>query len=142
MYRTILIPLDNSPADETILAHIRPLARLMKSKIVLVHVADGFAARTQRTLNLEDSQEIKEDRAYLERRSEQLRAEGLDVSSELRQGEPAREILTVADRVGCDLIAMSTHGHGPIKDVILGSVASDVRHRTDIPVLLIRAKRP
>jgi nucleotide-binding universal stress UspA family protein len=142
MYRTILIPLDNSPADETILAHIRPLARLMKSKIVLVHVADGFAARTQKTLNLEDSQEIKEDRAYLEKRSEQLRAEGLDVSSELRQGEPAREILTVADQVGCDLIAMSTHGHGPIKDVILGSVASDVRHRTDIPVLMVRAKKP
>jgi nucleotide-binding universal stress UspA family protein len=142
MYRTILVPLDNSPCDEAILTHIRSLARLMRSRLVLVHVADGFAARTKDTLNLEESEEIREDRAYLDRCRALLAAEGFDVVAELRTGEPAPEILALAAEVHADLIAMSTHGHGPIKDLILGSVASDVRHRTDIPVLLIRAKRP
>ncbi len=141
MYRTILLPLDNSPSDEAILSHIRPLARLMKSRLVLVHVADGFAARAQKSLNLEESEEMRSDRAYLERRKTELAAEGFDTSFELRSGEPAKEILSLAYKVGCDLIAMSTHGHGIIKDFILGSVASDVRHRTDIPVLLVRAKK-
>lgn len=141
MYRTILLPLDNSPCDETILMHIRGLARLMKSKLVLMHVADGFAARAQESLNLEDSEEIRSDRAYLERRRAELAAEGFEVSAQLRAGAPADEILTVAGEIHADLIAMSTHGHGPVKDLMLGSVASDVRHRTDIPVLLVRAKR-
>ncbi len=141
MYRTILIPLDNTPADEAILSHIRPLARQMGSRLVLVHVADGFAARAQQSLNLAESEEMQSDRAYLERRRAELAAEGFDASFELRSGEPAREILSLAGKVNCDLIAMSTHGHGIIKDFILGSVASDVRHRTDIPVLLVRAKK-
>ena len=142
MYRTILVPLDNSPCDEAILSHIRNLAKLMRSRLVLVHVADGFAARAKDSLNLEESEEMREDRAYLDKRRAELAAEGFDVAAELRMGEPTPEILALAAEVHADLIAMSTHGHGPIKDLILGSVASDVRHRTDIPVLLVRAKRP
>lgn len=141
MYKTILLPLDNSPSDEAILTHIRPLARLMGSRLVLVHVADGFAARQQRSLNLDESEEIREDRAYLARRRAELEAEGFAVTAELRLGEPAKEILNLAGELSCDLIAMSTHGHGVFKDLILGSVASDVRHRTNIPVLLVRSKR-
>jgi nucleotide-binding universal stress UspA family protein len=141
MYKTILLPLDNSASDEAILAHIRPLARLMGSRLVLVHVADGFAAREQKTLNLEESQEIREDRAYLAMRRAELESEGFQVSTELKLGDPAKEILALAEHLSCDLIAMSTHGHGIFKDLILGSVASDVRHRTNIPVLLVRSKR-
>lgn len=141
MYRTILLPLDNSPSDEAILSHIRPLARLMNSKLVLIHVADGFAARTQKTLNLDESQEIREDRAYLAKRKVELESEGFAVTAELKLGEPAKEILNLADELSCDLIAMSTHGHGVFKDLILGSVASEVRHRTNIPVLLVRSKK-
>ncbi len=141
MYRTIVIPLDNSPADEAILRHIRPLAKLGNAKLWLVHVADGHAARNQEQLNLEDSQEIREDRAYLERRRAELAAEGFDVATHLDRGEPCGQILALAHRIGADLIAMSTHGHGFLMDVILGSVASDIRHRTDIPVLLVRARK-
>lgn len=141
MYKTILLPLDNSASDEAILAHIRPLARLMGSKLVLVHVADGFAARAQKTLNLDESEEIRDDRAYLTRRKAELEAEGFSVTAELKLGEPAKEILALAETLSCDLIAMSTHGHGIFKDFILGSVASDVRHRTNIPVLLVRSKQ-
>jgi len=140
MYKTILVPLENGPADETIVQHVLSLARFLKSRLVLVHVADGYVARNQEQLNLEDSQEIREDRDYLERRRAQFILAGLEVKTHLGLGDPAAEILATAEREGCELIAMATHGHGFIKDTILGSVASEVRHRTSIPVLLIRAQ--
>lgn len=141
MYKTILIPLDATPSDEAILQHIRPLARLTDARIWLIHVADGHAARNQESLNLEDSEEIRQDRAYLERRQAELAAEGYNASIHLDRGDPATRILAWAEKVGADLIAMSTHGHGPVMDFLLGSVASDVRHRTGTPVLLIRAQK-
>ncbi len=142
MYGTILIPLENSEADEAILRHIRPLAKQNGSKLWLIHVADGHAARNQEQLNLEDSEEICADRAYLDRRRDELRGEGFAVESRLECGNPAVRIVEMAERIGAELIAMATHGHRLVKDVILGSVASDVRHRTDIPVLLVRARKP
>lgn len=141
MYQNILVPLDHSPTDEVVLAHIRQLARFTGAKVTLIHVADGHAARNFQQLRLEPSSEMVEDQAYLERRQTELSAEGLIVSVQLAWGEPAREILAFAHRMECDLIAMSTHGHRLLGDLILGSVAEAVRHRTDIPVLLIRAPR-
>jgi nucleotide-binding universal stress UspA family protein len=140
MYRTILIPLENSAADQTIIDHIKPLAKLMGSKLILIHVADGFAARHQEDLNLAPSQEMQEDQQYLNGRQEELQREGYSVQTKLACGDPSQEIIAAADHEHCDLIAMSTHGHRMVKDLILGSVASSVRHRTDIPVLMIRAK--
>jgi nucleotide-binding universal stress UspA family protein len=140
MYSTILVPLDNSPADAAILAHVQELARLMGGRLILLHVADGFAARHQEQLDLEDSEEIRADRAYLEERRQELAQAGLDVVAMLVCGDPADQILEIAEREKCDLIAMSTHGHRFIKDIVLGSVASAVRHRTNIPVLLVRAQ--
>jgi len=140
MYKTILIPLENSPADDTILAHVQPLARIVESRLVLIHVADGHVARNQAQLNLEDSEEIQKDRAYLERRRSELVKAGFDATSHLALGDPTTEILALAEREKCDLIAMATHGHRFFADAILGSVASQIRHRTDIPVLMVRAK--
>ena len=140
MYKKICIALDNSATDMAILNHIRDLARLTKSQLILVHVADGFGARLQDQLNLEDSEEIKKDKAYLDGLQKQLRSEGLAVEALLVQGkEPVDGILSVVQDEQCDLIAMATHGHGFIKDVILGSVADNLRHRTDIPILMIRS---
>ena len=139
MYRIILIPLENSPADQAILDHVRPLAKLMGSRLVLIHVADGFAARNQDQLNLEDSEEIVDDRAYLQARRDELADEGFEVTWRLERGNPAGEILAAAEKESCDLIAMSTHGHRMVKDLLLGSVANDIRHRTLIPVLMIRS---
>ena len=140
MYKTILVPLENSPADAAIIAHVQPLARLAGARVILVHVADGYAARNQQQLDLEDSEEIQADRAYLEKRRQELAQVGLDVTAMLVCGDPADQILGIAEREKCDLIAMSTHGHRFIKDVLLGSVANTVRHRTDIPVLLVRGQ--
>lgn len=141
MYQHILIPLENSPADEAILKHIRGLARLTGGRLTLMHVADGFVARNQEQLGLDESDEMREDRAYLKRRQDELAAEGFQVDTILACGEPTNHIVAIAEREGCDLIAMSTHGHRLISDLILGSVASEVRHRTGIPVLLVRAPR-
>jgi nucleotide-binding universal stress UspA family protein len=139
MYKKILIPVENSPADATILNHIRPLAKMMKSSLVLIHVADGFAARLQNQLNLEDSEEIKKDKEYLKVKERELIDDGLNVQSFLVLGEPSDQILSLAEKEQCDLIAMSTHGHKFIKDVILGSVAENIRHRTNIPILMVRS---
>ena len=141
MYTTILIPLENSRTDEAILAHVRPLARKAGASLVLVHVADGHAARNQDALNLQDSPEIAKDRVYLAQRERELTAEGFRVKSVLEKGEPATKIVEVAAREGVDLIAMATHGHGIIGDLIRGSVADQLRHRTHVPILMVREKR-
>ena len=140
MYQRILIPLDNSPVDKVILDHAQSLAQFCGADLVLVHVADGYVARLQNDLNLEDSEEIKEDRRYLETRKEELLKNGFKVKAYLIGGEPADEILSIAEKENCDLIAMSTHGHRFFKDLILGSVAENIRHRTNLPILMIRAK--
>ena len=140
MYKKIIIPLDNSETDKTILIHIRELARLTKARLILVHVADGFAARLQDQLNLADSEEIKDDQAYLDQLCTGLQKEGFKAKAVLVQGkEPVDGILSVAQEEECDLIAMATHGHQFIEDMILGSVADTLRHRTDIPILMIRS---
>lgn len=132
--------MDNSVTDETILVHVRKLVHLTHAQLVLVHVADGFAARLQDQLNLADSEEIKDDQAYLDQVSARLQKDGFRVKAVLVQGkEPADGILSVAQDEGCDLIAMATHGHQFIEDMILGSVADMLRHRTDIPILMIRS---
>ena len=139
MYRTILVALENSKTDETILAHIEPLAKLAGSKLLLVHVADGWVARTMNQLDLADSAEMKEDRAYLESVRERFVARGLEADTVLLAGEPADEIVKLTDERHVDLIAMSTHGHRFLADLILGSTANKVRHTVEIPVLLVRA---
>ncbi len=139
MYRHILIPLDCGPTDEVILQHIRPLARLTGARLTLVHVADGFMARHQ--YRLAESPEMKADRAYLERRRAELAAEGFEVDWVLACGEPPVEILALVDKEDCDLIAMATHGHRFLADLILGSTAHTIRHRTEVPVLMVRARK-
>jgi len=140
MYHTILIPLENGPADQTILDHIRPLARLAGASLILLHVSDGFAARNFEQLDLAESEEIRADRAYLEKRAEELRAEGFAAEPVLAMGEPSTEIVKFVHARRPDLIAMSTHGHRLIGDILYGSTADKVRHLVEVPVLLLKAK--
>jgi nucleotide-binding universal stress UspA family protein len=140
VYKHILVPLENAPSDRAILLHIRPLAKLTGAQLTLIHVADGFMARNQKPpLNLDESEEMRIDRAYLEEKQGELVREGYSAHAILACGDPTREILDAAEKNACDLIAMSTHGHRWLGDFIFGSVAESVRHRTAIPVLLVRA---
>jgi nucleotide-binding universal stress UspA family protein len=138
MYARVLVPLEHSPYDRCILDHVRQLARLCRSSIVLIHVADGWAARNQRHLQLRESEEMRADRDYLERVCAELTAEGFDADCVLASGDPSSEIAAAAEREACDLIAMATHGHRFLADLIHGSVADAVRHRSFVPVLLVR----
>jgi len=140
VYRKILVALENSRADEAILAHIEPLARLMHSELVLVHVADGWAARNLRQFNLAESEEMCEDRAYLERLCAGFAASGIPAEAVLLVGDPADNIVRLAHETGADLIAMGTHGHRFFGDLIYGSTASAVRHASRVPVLFLRAR--
>jgi nucleotide-binding universal stress UspA family protein len=140
MYERILVPLENTRWDSVILAHVRDLARVHQSELLLIHVADGFAARNVQQLDLRESEEMRRDRAYLDTRSSELAADGFKVDAILACGDPAAEISIIAEREGCDLIAMATHGHRFLGDLIHGSVANEVRHRSMIPVLLVRGK--
>jgi len=138
MYRKILVALENSHADASLLPHVQELAKLAGSELLLVHVADGWVARNFNHLKLAESEEMKVDREYLEKTAAQLRGQGLSVSAYLALGDPPREIIKTAEREHCDLIAMTTHGHRFIGDLIFGSTIHEVRHRTSIPVLLVR----
>jgi nucleotide-binding universal stress UspA family protein len=139
MYHRILVPVENSSYDERILDHVRQLAQYCGAAVVLIHVADGWAARNIRHLNLRESEEMRGDREYIERLAARLSTQGLNAEALLASGDPSAEIAAAADREGCDLIAMSTHGHRFIGDLIYGSVANAVRHMTTVPVLLLRA---
>ncbi len=140
MYKTILIPVENSETDRTILQHIRPLARMTKSKLILVHVADGWAARNFDQLGLQESEEMRKDREYLQSVEGELSGEGFEVDSVLAMGDPATEIIKLAEKSGVELIAMTTHGHRLIGDILYGSTADKVRHEVNIPVLLLKVQ--
>ena len=140
MYRKILVALEHSAADATILAHASDLARLTGAELLLVHVADGWAARNFDQLNLRESEEMTQDRAYLDRVQTDLSAQGLVVHAHLAMGDPANELIRVAEEAQVDLIAMSTHGHRFIADVLFGTTVNKVRHLVKIPVLLLRAQ--
>ena len=141
MYKKILVALENGRADETLVPHIASLARQLGSELLLVHVADGWAARNFQQLKLAESDEMKADRAYLEQVAQRLRNEGLAVATELALGNPPTEILKTAEARLCDLIAMTSHGHKLVGDFFLGSTIDRVRHNTAIPILVVRAER-
>jgi len=139
MYRKILVALENSRADESLLPHVTELATRLGSSLLLVHVADGWAARNFSQLKLAESDEMKADRAYLDQAAAGLRSKGLTVAAHLALGDPPAEILKTAAAEECDLIAMTSHGHRLLGDLIHGSTIHQVRHKTSIPVLLVRA---
>ena len=138
MYQRILVPLEHSDYDDAILAHVSELARLCGSSVVLIHVADGWAARNQQGLSLRESAEMRDDLGYIEARRDELEAAGISAEAVLAGGDPGSEIAAAAEREHCDLVAMSTHGHKGVQDLLRGSVANEVRHRTTIPVLMVR----
>lgn len=140
MYAHIMLALDATSADKCLLSHIVELAKLHRSRLLLLHVADGWAARNYDSLKLAESEEMREDKAYLDRVAADLRAHGLEVSTHLALGNPSTEILKTAIERQCDLIAMTSHGHRFVADVFLGSTIETVRHRTHIPLLIVRAE--
>ena len=142
MYKRILVAIENSPADRTILDHVERLARLTGGSLLLVHVAGGWAARHYDELQLRESEEMIADREYLERLRTELQAAGFVADACLRTGDPAKELVKLIREENVDLVAMATHGHTGMADVIHGSTVNHVRHHVTVPVLLLRAQPP
>jgi len=117
MYRRILVAIENSPADQSIVDHVTKLAVCMGAELHLVHVADGWVARNFDRMHLRESEEMKADRDYLDRLAADLSAKGLAVSTELAMGDPADELIRLAEARNVDLLAMSTHGHRFLNDL-------------------------
>ncbi len=138
MYKRILVPVENSEYDDAIIEHVGRLAKMCEASVVIIHVADGWVARNIRQLDLQESEEMKDDLAYIERLAASLQGQGLAAESVLASGDPGQEISAAAEREQCDLIAMSTHGHKFLNDLLRGSVANSVRHSCTVPVLLVR----
>ncbi len=143
MYRRILLALDHTETDDVLFAHIPPLARLLGSELVLVHVADGWVARNFDQLQLAPSEEMRDDWEYLEKLAASLREEtGLTVTTRLAVGNPPTQIVITAEKEQCDLIAMVSHGHKLIGDILHGSTIDPVRHNSRVPVLALPAGAP
>ena len=140
MYDKILVTLDGTPTDRAIIEHVKQLAKLAHSRLVLLHVADGWAARTYGPDAV--SREIVEDTAYLSKVQSEFEADNIPTDAELAYGEPADQIIKWIENKGCDLVAMSTHGHRFLADLFLGTTASRVQHSISVPVLLLRAREP
>lgn len=138
MYKTILVTVDGTPTDRAIIDHVKQLAKLSQGRVVLLHVADGWAARTYGRDAV--SREIAEDTDYLKKVRSEFEASGIPADAELAYGDPAKEIIRWVKQKGCDLVAMSTHGHRFFADLFLGTTASRVQHNVSVPVLLLRAK--
>ena len=141
MFKNILVALENSRSDQSLLPQVEKLAALLHSELLLLHVADGWVARNFEQLQLAESEEMKSDRRYLEETAARLRAAGVKVSVDLALGDPATEILKVAQTRQCDLIAMTTHGHRLIGDIIYGSTIEAVRHKATVPLLVVPVSR-
>jgi nucleotide-binding universal stress UspA family protein len=140
MYRRILVAIENSPADQAIVDHVRQLAVQTGAELHLVHVADGWAARNFDRLQLRESEEMKSDRDYLAKLASDLASRGLTVSTELAMGDPADELIRLSEERGADLLAMSTHGHRFLSDLVRGTTVNKVRHLVKIPILLVRSQ--
>jgi nucleotide-binding universal stress UspA family protein len=138
LYKTILVTLEGTLTDRAIIEHVKLLARSMQSRVILLHVATGVPAKYHRTDAA--GKEVEESKAFLNRVRDEFVAAGVSAEAQLAYGEPAKEIVNWVQRNGCDLVAMSTHGHQLIADLVLGTTANRVQHNISVPVLLLRAK--
>ena len=138
MYNKILVTLDATPTDRAIIDHVKALAQITRSRVVLLHVADGWAARMFGREAV--SPEISEDKTYLAKVQTEFQTAGLSADAELAYGEPAEEIIKWVREKQCDLVAMSTHGHRFVGDLFLGTTSRRVRHSVNVPVLLLKAR--
>jgi nucleotide-binding universal stress UspA family protein len=160
MFERILVPLDGSELSEAALASAAGLAQRFRSEVILLRAVHSLTELVAQTIPREampsapmtgdlgvevaSGQHEAEEHAaerYFERLSASLRGQGLNVRSEIREGQPASVILDAVDEFKVDLIAMSTHGRGGLGRLINGSVADEIMRRTRVPLLLVRPKQ-
>jgi len=133
MYKKILLTLDQSTADYLIIEHVCNLARIHKSRVTLLHVVHSHTLDQNRFLS-------KEAKSYLDEKLEYFQSRDIETEAILRSGEPEEEIILELERVEYDLVAMGTHGHNKLLDILYGSVSDHLKHHISTPLLLIKAE--
>jgi nucleotide-binding universal stress UspA family protein len=131
LYERILVPVEGTETDTPVLEHVAQLASACGAEVTLLRVAH-FHTRDERACEVADAE------GDIERAADGLRALGVAVNTLIVAGEPGEVIVKEAEELGADLIAMSTHGHGWAKRLVLGSTAEHVRHHSSVPLLLVK----
>ena len=153
MLEKILVCLDGSAAAERILPYVGDELLRVHSKVVLLRIAappetlvalnmpgsPGVPVRTESGIRRIETEE-KEASDYLERMAKPLRAKGLNIENAVLLGEAGATIISYAQENKCTLIAMSTHGHGGLRRLAMGSTADFVLHHSPVPVLIVTAE--
>ncbi len=139
MFQNIMVALDNTSSDQILLEQAQQLAITFKAKLLLVHVADGWAARQFDQLKLTESEEMRADQTYLETCAQILEKTGCKVSVHLLLGEPAEQLLKIVDSTKVELLMLRTHGHRLLGDLVYGQTIETVRHKVKIPLYIVPA---
>jgi len=136
-YRRIVVPLDHSSLDRLALSHAAGLAAGTGARLYLLHVEEGV---TSQIYGAESSTaEVEAGRLYLNGVVQSLSEMDIEVETAIRHASnPHKEIVRYAREVHADLLVMGAHGHGGIKDLIFGNTINPVRHRLNIPILVVR----
>ena len=131
VYKKILVTIDCSKVDQTILRHVAPLALQNRAEISLLHVVHAHTLDQRRVMRAQTE-------TCLSGYCAGLRAQGVEASQLIRDGEPDEQILKEIETGGYDLVAMATHGHKFFGDILFGSVSKSLKHNIRIPLLLLK----
>ena len=133
VYKKILVTIDCSPVDEAILRHISAVARQNEAQVYLLHVVHSHTLDQDRVMR-------EQTRSCLDTYRTTLQAQGIEAHIVVRSGEPDDEILAEIAGADYDLVAMATHGHTFIGDLLFGSVSRSLKHKISIPLLLLKSE--
>jgi len=133
VYKKILVTIDCSPVDDAILRHVSALACQNGAKVCLLHVVHSHTLDQDRALR-------EKAKSCLETCRARLHDQGVETDVVIRSGEPEAEILEEIAAADYDLVAMATHGHRFIGDLLFGSVSRSLKHKISIPLLLLRSE--
>ena len=132
MFGKVLLATDLSPASDRVVEYLKTLRALDCREVILAHVI-----YVKHLVGLSDA--LRDEAApRLDAQKAVLEAEGFKVSVETPVGVPGAEIARLALDTGCKAIVIGSHGHILARDIALGGVATDVVHRADFPVLVVR----
>lgn len=130
LYRKIMVALDCSPVDNTIIGHVKALAQQNDAQVYLMHVVHSHTLDQDRVLREET---LKSMEAY----RKTFQDAGIEAEVIVRSGEPGPELLKQIEQSDYDLVAMATHGHSFLGDLLFGSVSRTLKHSISIPLLLV-----
>jgi nucleotide-binding universal stress UspA family protein len=161
--KRILVPVDFSPAMEGVLAHAREMARALEAELHLVHVREiaavpvfpaatiGYPGIGMPEMGMAGGMPVgapgylpigtpnDKEKSQLETLQVELTRTGLNIIAHEREGTVVEEILRTAQEISADLIVMGSHGHGPVYNLLVGSVTEGVLKAGQRPVFLVPA---